>query len=294
MTSAMPPPIAAGRERFVPVGKVAQLRHFQPVDHHWIPSLAWQPVLYSEMHLCAHYFPLAVQFRRGLPLLGIVLDERFLARRLVAENGAWQGGYLPTAVRVYPFQAAGTNTDPFEDLVVPARTSFLKPQDGIPLSDAEGAPSEHLRMLHRLSRQLTVDRQRSKAALDHLSIANLLVPILPPEGQHALPKDHWLTVDPQKFRELDSGALAAMSRQRFASVDIAVALLFSQRLLRADCRHRSHVVPSQSGAASRPVDLFGLEDVVIDDGELLSHTDLEAAFRSLHSTLPDATEVDEA
>ena len=219
--------------RLVPLRGAARARHAMPAHGRWVTALGWQPIAYSEMHLCAHYYPLAIRFSRGLPLLGVILDEAYLTRSLVDASGTWQGGYMPMAVRTFPFQATGNSVDPFDDLVVPADTDFLSAEAGTPLCRDDGAPSSHLQTLHRLARQLLDSRRSLAAALDHLLIARLLVPLRPPPNgtaQPATPQLH--TVDRARFAEIEPAAFAAMARHRFASVDIAVACQFSLHRLR--------------------------------------------------------------
>ncbi|KAA5599534.1 SapC family protein [Blastochloris sulfoviridis] len=278
--------------RLVPLRGAARARHAMPAHGRWVTALGWQPIAYSEMHLCAHYYPLAIRFSRGLPLLGVILDEAYLTRPLVDASGTWQGGYMPMAVRTFPFQATGNSVDPFDDLVVPADTDFLSAEAGTPLCRDDGAPSSHLQTLHRLARQLLDSRRSLAAALDHLLIARLLVPLRqPPNGtaQPATPQLH--TVDRARFAEIEPAAFAAMARHRFASVDIAVACQFSLHRLRSECQPKSaRSTLAASAAGGRGLDFLGMEDIAIDDGDLFSLGDLEATHSGLDASGSDAPE----
>ena len=278
--------------RLVPLRGGIRARHAVPAHSRWVTGLGWQPIAFSEMHLCAHYYPLAIRFSRGSPLLGVILDEAYLTRPLVDAAGTWQGGYMPMAVRTFPFQATGNSVDPFDDLVVPADTDFLSTEAGMPLCRDDGAPSSHLQTLHRLARQLLDSRRSLAAALDHLLIAGLLVPLRRPPSsasQPATPKLH--TIDRARFAEIEPAAFAAMARHRFASVDIAVACQFSLHRLRAECQPQtSRSALAASAAGRRGLDFLGMEDIAIDDGDLFSLGDLEATRSGLDTSDGDTPE----
>ncbi|BBF93616.1 SapC family protein [Blastochloris tepida] len=273
-----------------PLRGTARPRHAVPAHSRWVPALGWQPIAYSELHLCAHYYPLAIRFSRGLPLLGVILDEAYLTRPLVDAAGTWQGGYMPMAVRTFPFQATGNSVDPFDDLVVPADTDFLSAETGTLLCREDGAPSSHLQTLHRLARQLLDSRRSLAAALDHLLIAGLLVPLRPPPNGTAQPTTPKLySIDRTRFAEIEPAAFAAMARQRFASVDIAVACQFSLHRLRSECQPKStRSALAASAAGGRGLDFLGMEDIAIDDGDLFSLGDLEATHSGLDAPDGDA------
>ncbi|NJO53682.1 MAG: SapC family protein [Bacteroidales bacterium] len=295
VSAASTPPPA----RLMPLRARGRTRLAIPAQSRWIPALGWQPIASSEMHLCSHYYPLAIRFSRGLPLLGVILDEAYLTRPLVDAAGAWQGGYTPMAVRTFPFQATGRGDDPFDDLVVPAETSLLSADEGIPLCDDSAAPSNHLRTIHRLARQLLDSRRSLAAALDHLMIAGLLTALpAPPNRPPQAPASRLFSIDRARFAELEPASFAAMARHRFASVDIAVACLFSQHLLRTECQPRSTRTAFSAPAAGprAALDFLGMEDIAIDDGDLFSLGDLEAVHGDLDNpgiTAADLSETSE-
>ncbi|NJL07818.1 MAG: SapC family protein [Methylacidiphilales bacterium] len=277
----------------MPLRACGRTRLAIPAQSRWIPTLTWQPIASSEMHLCSHYYPLAIRFSRGHPLLGVILDDACLTRPLVDAAGAWQGGYIPMAVRTFPFQATGSSDDPFDDLVVPAESALLSNDEGIPLSDDSGAPSKHLTTIHRLARQLLDSRRGLALALDHLMIAGLLVALpTPPGRQPQAPASRLFSIDRTRFAEIEAASFAAMARHRFASIDIAVACLFSQHLLRSECQPKSTRTALSAPAAGprAALDFLGMEDIAIDDGDLFSLGDLEAVHGA--SDAPGVTAAD--
>ena len=93
--------------RLVPLADVAHLKLALPSADSWIDQVGWVPVSDTELHLAARYFPLAVGYENGNPMLGLLVGSRYINRRLVDAAGAWRGGYRPVALRCFPFRVGG-------------------------------------------------------------------------------------------------------------------------------------------------------------------------------------------
>jgi hypothetical protein len=288
MSSAQP----ATAPQLVPLRRSAHLALNVPANQAWIEQLVWQPIAYSELHLCSHYYPIAIRLVRSEPLLGVLLGREFQVRPLVDERGIWQSGYLPMAVRSFPFQSTGRSEDPLDDLVVPAQTPWLGPEGSIRIREPNGRLSPHLINLHMLCRRLAESRQSMAAVLDLLMVADLLSPVLSGAGG-SRQETPFLTVDRNRMASVSRSALAAMARHRFAAIDIMVASVFSQAQLRATCRPAPSPerAPQASTETRRSHGLppLPLDDIVVDDGELLSYADLEAAMATLPRSAPPGT-----
>jgi hypothetical protein len=263
--------------RLIPLREVSHLRLVMPTDEVGFAGLPWLPVSHTELQLACLYFPIAVSFKTGHPALGLVLDAQYLKYPAVDSCGKWRGGYKPIAVRCFPLQSAEIGADPLSDILVASDSRHLVEAGGIPLVDGGGAPSPLILEVHRLLRLLQESREKFAPAIDRLLIANLLVPLDATEAAEPL-----YVVDGARFLQADKRALCAMARHSFTALDVAVACLSSQRLLREQYRPKLSAVfgtklQAPVGAFPSP-DAFGLEEVglALDDGELISLADIDA------------------
>jgi len=96
--------LAAHAERYVTLREVAHLNLRFPSSFGFVSELPWVPVSVTELHLTAHYFPIAIRLRDGVPSLGAILSDQYLIRAPITATGDWQGGYQPIALRSYPLR----------------------------------------------------------------------------------------------------------------------------------------------------------------------------------------------
>ena len=114
------------------------------------------------------------------------------------------------------------------------------------------------------------------AAIDQLLIADLLEPLAGPDD--AAPDGaSFHILSPRRFAELGNGALGAMARHNFLSLDVAVAGLFSLQNLKPELRPKraDRIGPSSADAAA-VFDAIAINDLplALDDGELVPLSDL--------------------
>ncbi|MDC7786701.1 SapC family protein [Rhodoplanes sp. TEM] len=215
--------------------EVAHLRLSLPTDQGWVKDHAVLPVGYSELHLCAHSFPVVVRFVAARPMLGLLVDARYLARPPLDADGRWQAGYMPIAVRCHPFHLRQGSGDPLDEVTLREDAGVLDPQGPVEIA-RDGRPGPQIAAIHKLLVTLAAGQAGFPAALDRLMIADLLVPLrLPAADGEAAPSrgdaPQFFTVDHGRFSTLKNGALAAMARHDLRSIEIATAAVFSQRLL---------------------------------------------------------------
>jgi hypothetical protein len=263
----------------IPLREVAHLRLVLPLNEGRISNQLWIPVSHTELHLACLYFPVAVRFDDGKPFLGLILGERYLKRPAADPSGKWQGGYKPIALRCSPFQTGKIGEDPLSDILIASPSNHLTDKGGIPIVDDGGGPSPLIREIHRLFRLLQESRAKFSQALDQLLIGNLLVPLEAADGISSTGDEPPLhVVDGVRFMEADKRGLGAMARHSFTALDVSVACLSSQRLLREQYRPNlvSGTKPHAEKATSLSQESFAIEDfsLVLDDGELISLADI--------------------
>jgi hypothetical protein len=266
----------------LPLRDVSHLRVTPSTDEARIRGRSWLPVSHTELHLACLYFPVAVRLHDGAPHLGLILEPHYLKYPTVDAAGKWRGGYKPIAVRCFPFQPGELGADPLGDIFVASDSCTPADKNGIPLVDGAGNPSAPVREIHRLLHLLRETREKFAEALDQLLIANLLVPLDAPEEPSTNHESPLYTVDGARFLEIDKRALGALARHDFTALDISVACLSSQRLLRPQYRSKIPATPGakrQAANAAFPSrDALGLEEfnMFLDDGELISIAEIDA------------------
>lgn len=264
----------------IPLREVAHLRLVLPLNEGRIDNQLWIPVSHTELHLACLYFPVAVRFDGGKPFLGLILGDRYLKRPVVDASGNWQGGYKPIALRCSPFQTGKIGEDPLSDILIASPSNHLTDKGGIPIVDDGGGPSPLIREIHRLFRLLQESQAKFSEPLDQLLIGNLLVPLEAADGISSTGDEPPLhVVDGVRFMEADKRGLGAMARHSFTALDVSVACLSSQRLLREQYRPNlvSGTKPHAEKATSLSQESFAIEDfnLVLDDGELISLADID-------------------
>jgi hypothetical protein len=252
------------------------LRLTPPKDERWIERLRWVPLSPTEIHLACRYFPLAVRIEHQQSGLGLLLGKATIAHTLLSDDGKWRGAYRPIALRCFPFQAPGSGDDPLSDIAIAADSGFLSDGAGPPVL-VDGKPNEWVVELHRLLQLLKRGEDAFAGAIDQLLIADLLEPLA--AADDAAPTDgaSFHVLSPRRFAELGNGALGAMARHNFLSLDIAVAGLFSLQNLKAELRpKRADRVGPASGNAAAMFDAIAINDLplALDDGELVPLSDL--------------------
>jgi hypothetical protein len=201
--------------------------------------------------------------------------------------GNWVGGYKPIALRCAPFECRHAGADPLNDLSISPLSPHLSQHAGAPIVDDKGAPSPLVTGVHRLFRLLQEGREKFAEALDQLLIADVLIPLPMPEadsGEDTMPTLH--LVNGRRFNDISRARLGAITRHSFAALDVAVACLYSQRLLKQSLRSslgtRANSLDHDSPPL--PVETAGLQplDLALDDGELVSLAAIDALRDRAH------------
>jgi SapC len=259
--------------RIVQVRDIVHLRLALPADDRWIGELGWIPVSATEIHLACRYYPVAIRFDGPKPVLGLIVDQQYLAQPLLDSNGIWRGAYRPIGLRCFPFAARGIEDDPLTDIVIDADSKYLSNTGGTSIVDDVGRPGPLLNELHRLFRLLQHAQEAFTGVLDQYLIGGLLVPLTGPNSDIRL-----YVLDPVRFLHLQPTALGAMARHGFLSVDLAVACLFSLQNMRPDYRPKGAERPQHpASSASTVPDMISMDELplVLDDGELISLCDID-------------------
>lgn len=265
----------------VSLREVAQMRLNVPSNYQFLRGLKWIPLAVTELHLTSHYLPIAIRLNKGTPQLAAILDPAYVAQPPIDELGRWRPSYKPIAIRTIPMRLAGVSgKDPLQDLEVPADSPFLSADSGPPILGEDGNPSPWILSLRQLLIGLRDGQRSILPIVDQLLMADLLIPLQ--ESGSSDEETEWQVVEPSRFARLGKHAAGALARHNFLTFDVAVASLFSQRALRAECLPKEEGDRAHHTAARPQSDIdamrlgLGSLPVTLDEGELFSTEDLEA------------------
>jgi len=82
---------------------------------------------------------------KSVALLGFELGSNLF----VNEDGEWDASYIPAIVRRYPFALAKTNEDQRFTVCIDEKSEFLSDDEGEPLFEEDGKPSEVMERIKR-------------------------------------------------------------------------------------------------------------------------------------------------
>jgi hypothetical protein len=257
--------------RLVPVRDVAHLRLALPADESWMAELSWVPASLTEIHLASRYYPLAIRYDGRTPRLGLLLGQDYLSYPLRSADGTWRGAYRPIALRCFPFQAPRLGGDPLTDIVIESDSKYLSATTGQPIV-GPGGGTEALSDLLRLFQLLRKAEASLAPVLDHLVVADVLVPLVETEDSNTASVLH--VIDPKRFETVKGLALGAMARTSFLAVETAAACVFSLQNLKPAYRRTiaslSTTESVAAGAIAPETIAMNALPLAIDDGELVA------------------------
>lgn len=235
-------------------------------------QIGWVALRDSEVRLSAHYYPLGIRWVDGHARLGAIVDDRCHQYPLVGRAGDWQGAYQPVELRCFPFRLKpGISGGSADDIEVAVKPAELAAERSIPLRQPGGsAASPELAAIVKDLKLSHDNRFRLSSVLDLLTVSGVLSRVAADELEqlsvHA--------VDVARLDALDSRTLVALTRSSLMPIEVAVAMAYSQRLLRADLRRALHERPLESGAEAPEQPnllLLGTGGYELDDSELYSY-----------------------
>lgn len=161
---------AVSRERH------ANQRWRRHASYAFAERLALQPLVMAEMAKAAMSLPLCFAHQDGAYTPAAVLGLQPDRNLFVARDGRWLGGYIPAALRGYPFRLL-----PHEDgqllLCFDESSGLLSEgEEGEPFFDEAGEPAEPLRQVLNFLQQVERNRALTTTACALLDELKLIQP----------------------------------------------------------------------------------------------------------------------
>lgn len=146
----------------------------------------------------------------SIAALGLAQQEN-----LFLDGTRWRGQYVPALLRSYPFGIGRIGAEQRAVMSIDIGWSGLSQTEGVPLFDAEGQPSEHLKTMNQQLEQLETEVQRTRELcrilLEKELLRDMRFDAELPDGSK-LKVDGFLMVDEQRLAGLPDAEVLAMHR----------------------------------------------------------------------------------
>lgn len=204
---------------------------------------------------------------------------------MVSESGAWQGLYVPGALRLHPFACDLQGEDDNARLRLDPQSACLAQTPGQPaagqkrLFDVNGSPSEAFRAVQGFFDHYSASARATQAATRALWQAGVLKPARMP----ALPEGRYYTADRAALADLSGAALADLLRTE--AMDLAMAQILSLQKI----PHMQQVAARQraTNRTGTAPDLAPQDSVAQDSGAALATTPFMEAMARAYQTDKD-------
>lgn len=156
---------------------------------------------------------------------------------LFIQDGKWVGSYIPMDIRRLPFQACfvskeeGAEFD-FDDVTssdhlklgLNVESNRLSTEQGEPLFDKEGEPSEYVKTVSGILSNMLSGMQKTRAFLAELAKHDLISPtkLDVTFGEQKMSFDGLYSIVPEKLSKLESGVLVDFHRKGYLQVCHAI------------------------------------------------------------------------
>lgn len=178
-------------------------------------------------------------------LLGLSPNENLR----VGEDGQWSGRYVPAFIRRFPFLTAGLKDPDEPGVFVDVAWEGFNEQEGEPLFDDQGAPTETLKRILDFLQRFEEEQRRTRAFCERLVELDVLKEMQAdatlPDGQ-AIKVEGFLVVDEDKLQALPDAAVIELHRNGI------LALLHAHLISTGNIRDLVDRKAARLAAAAKP------------------------------------------
>lgn len=162
----------------VPVSKESHAAKYwnRPASYAFYAQANHVPLVAAEMAKAAMAFPLAFIRNENTFHPAAILGMEPNRNLFVGPDGNWLGGYIPAALRSYPFQLLRGEGNQLVLCVNEASGLISDGPDGEPFFDDTGNPSQPIRAMLEFLRKLDQSREATRQACAALTKHNLITP----------------------------------------------------------------------------------------------------------------------
>ncbi|MGP9788896.1 SapC family protein [Roseinatronobacter sp. NSM] len=182
---------------------------------------------------------------------------------LVGSTGAWRGSYVPSILRIHPFQARQTDSGQFALLVAEGSGLVTDDPGDEPFFTPDGQLAPALAQVVAFFRNRAQAETQTRAAMAEFARLNLLAPFRPPD-EFAASMPALMTVDGEKLAGLARSELSLL--HRCGGLELAYSALVARHhlafLAQAELRDSAAPKPARAPASAPDPALTGFFDAL--------------------------------
>jgi hypothetical protein len=202
-------------------------------DYAFVAEDAGIPLVGAELGKAALAMPIGlIKIDAGYQLVAITSLQPG-TNLYVAPDGKWLGGYIPAALRGYPFQLAQQEGAGEFILCINEASGLVVEDvdDGNAFFDDQDQPTQGIKDILNFLNQIRASRDVTQGAVNALADASLIVPwkINLKQGEKVVPVKGLYSVDEAALNKLDDEDFLAV--RKAGGLAIAYAQLFSMNQL---------------------------------------------------------------
>lgn len=187
------------------------------------------PLVAAEMTRAAGSLPVVFVRQDGTFMPAALMGIGTGRNLFLTESGNWIGEYAPAALRTYPFRIGKTPQGQTVLCLDEASELLVETADAHPIFDPDGNPSEPLRQILELLKQVERSRILTEKAMAALAQAELICPwpirVKTQDGEK--PIEGLFQIDGASLRRLPSSALGPLHEA--GALEIAYCQLISRQ-----------------------------------------------------------------
>jgi len=190
----------------------------------------------------------------------------------VAPGGKWLGGYIPAALRAYPFQLAQQEGAGEFILCINEGSGLVveNTEDGNPFFDDQDQPTQGIKDILNFLTQIKASRDVTEGAVNALADAGLIMPwkINLKQGEKVVPVKGLFSIDEAALNKLDDEDFLTLRKAGGLALAYAQLLSMSQLVVLERLGELQGQILEQQAANSEASNLTGFS-LSEDEGSLM-------------------------
>ncbi|MDA0280279.1 MAG: SapC family protein [Proteobacteria bacterium] len=241
-------------------------------DYAFVAEDAGIPLVGAELGKAALAMPIGlIKIDAGYQLVAITSLQPG-TNLYVAPDGKWLGGYIPAALRGYPFQLAQQEGAGEFILCINEGSGLVveNTEDGNPFFDDQDQPTQGIKDILNFLTQIKASRDVTEGAVNALADAGLIMPwkINLKQGEKVVPVKGLFSIDEAALNKLDDEDFLAVRKAGGLALAYAQLLSMNQLTVLERLGKLQGQILEQQAAAAEVSNLTGFS-LSEDEGSLM-------------------------
>ena len=241
-------------------------------DYAFVAEDAGIPLVGAELGKAALAMPIGlIKIEAGYQLVAITSLQPG-TNLYVAPDGKWLGGYIPAALRGYPFQLAQQEGAGEFILCINEGSGLVveNTEDGNPFFDDQDQPTQGIKDILNFLTQIKASRDVTEGAVNALADAGLIMPwkINLKQGEKVVPVKGLFRIDEAALNKIDDEDFLAVRKAGGLALAYAQLLSMNQLVVLERLGELQGQILEQQAASSEAANLTGFS-LSEDEGSLM-------------------------